>query len=636
MRARDSLAIASLSLVGLCAWVCFQLADDDADRRPAPLAPAAASLESSSRRAASDLADPPSVEPSTGAVHAADGAAARAQRSADYLITDPDTLVDVSGQVLDARTREPLAGMTIAFLSRRPRTCTVKTDEQGRFHTPAELAPGVVSVVHVADPESPRFAARHAIEPDEFLAAARTPGAARRELALVASSPERVLEAEVRGDGGAPAAGAEVTLTYGRREAGGEFVAQGRDYEVSDSDGRVRFSQFGADAYERSFRIEADLRGALTSDLVTLDPPIGTRPLRIDLHPGAALRVRARNDEGKPIANVSVWVAHHESGRFTSAHNGDTDAQGDCLFAPLRPGCYSVSVVHPLTGQTVQREIDLGRASEAAIDLRLSIAGLRLGLAGVVVDELGYPLPGVGLRVLPEGEAPVELETGEGGHFEYWGRPVASVGFSIGTGVMDDEYEPDALAVPFGVSGLRVRRTRSMSARTMPLVVADRATGAPVARASVMLYHGDAAAAAHGDQRYNTRAGVAQVAFKPRGDTLYCVDAPGYVRAEGSLAALCDAAAHTGVLRVELAPGFERRVEVRDRVSKRPLAGARFSEERRVVGTSDARGVVLLSSPEWPAGYRVECAGYRPLMWDPLASGFPGNVVWLDPERAEK
>jgi hypothetical protein len=636
MRARQSLLIASLALLGLCAWVCFRLADDDADRESAWLAPASASLERASRHGASDAGDAPAASSPSDAAEAAAAAAARAQRSADYLITDQDSLVDVSGQVLDARTREPLAGITLAFLSRRPRTCTVKTDDQGRFHTPAELAPGVVSVVHVVDAESPRFAARHAIEPDQFLAAARAPGDARRELALVASSPERVLEAEVLGESGAPAAGAEVTLTYGRRDPGGEFVAQGRDYEVSDASGRVRFSQFGADSFERSFRIEADLRGVLTSDLVTLDPPIGTRPLRIELHPGAVLRVRARNDEGKPIANVSVWVAHHESGRFTSAHNGDTDAQGECLFAPLRPGCFTVSVVHPLTGRTLQREVDLGRAGEAAIELRLSIAGLRLGLAGALVDELGYPLTGVGVHIQPEGEAPVELETGEGGHFEYWGRPVASVAFSVGTGVMDDEYEPDVLTVPFGTSGLRVRRARSVSVRTMPMLVADKRDGAPLQRASVILYRADTATATHGEQRYNTRAGVAQVSFKLRGDTSYCVDAPGYVRAEGSLGALCDAAAHTGVLRVELAPGFERRVEVRDRVSKRTLAGARFSEEHRVVGTSDARGTLLLSSPEWPAGYRVECAGYKPLVWDPLASGFPGNVVWLDPERAEK
>lgn len=636
MRAHPTLAIASVTLAGLCAWVYLSLADDDARARPSPLAPAKTALERAGRGARSDPGDAQPVDASPALPDPAAEAATRAQRSADYLISDPDSLVDVSGRVLDARTREPVAGITLAFLSRRPRTCTVKTDDQGRFHTPAELAAGVVSVVHVVDADSPRFAARHAIEPDQFLAAVRSPGEAQRDLALVASSPERVLEADILGESGAPAAGAAVTLTYGRRDAAGEFVAQGRDYEVSDASGRVRFSQFGADAFERSFRIEAELHGVLTSDLVTLDPPIGTCPLRIDLHPGAVLRVHARNDEGKPIANVSVWVAHNESGRFTSAHNGDTDAQGDCMFAPLRAGCYSVSIVHPLTGQTVQREIDVGRAAESAIDLRLSIAGMRLGLAGVVVDELGYPLPGVGLRIQPCGEAPVELETGEGGHFEYWGRPAASVGFSIGTGVMDDEFEPELLSVPFGVSGLRVRRSRSLAVRTLPFVVVDKSSGAPVQRASVILYHGDAAFAAHGEQRYNTRAGVAQITFKLRGDTSYCVDAPGYVRLEGNLAALCDACAHTGVLRVELAPGFERRVEVRDRVSKGLLAGARFFEERRCVGTSDARGAVLLSSPEWPTGYRVECAGYRPLAWDPLSSGFPGNVVWLDPERAEK
>lgn len=641
MRTRTALSLSTIALLGLCVWVYLAL--ERIGEAPNPEVALRALEAQRAARAAQRLegeaGDSASAVLEGAEVLVLDGA--RKERSPGYLVSDPDSLVRVSGRVLDAETREPLAGIRLRLMSRRPQTSSILTDADGRFQTGAVLAPGVVSVVHVPDDEAPRYCVRWEIEPGEFLATDPALEPEAREVVLCAQSPERVLEVNIHTPDGSSPAGASVTLTFGRRDAAGEFVSEGRDYEVCDANGRVRFAQFGEGIFDRSFRIEAEHRGVLASDVVSLDPPIGTRPLELDLHPGGILRVHAKNDEGRPIANLSLWVSNNESGRTARGHNGDTDAHGDCLFAPLRPGCYSVNAVHPLTGETLQREIDIARGAQASVDLRLSLANLRLGLSGAVLDEVGYPLPGISVRIQAPGESPVELTTSEGGRFEYWGRPTAGLFFSIGTGFMDDEYEPATLAVPFGTTNLGVRRVKRLETQTLAFAVVDKHSGAPVRRASIVLFHAagvgdggtDPGHALPSQKRFGAQAGVAEVTFKLRADSGFAVDAPGYVRAQGSLRALCEDYAHSAALRVELAPGFERRIEVRDRISKRTLTGARLFEERRLAGTSDASGAVEVSLPEWPANFRVECPGYQLALWDPLAAGFPGNVIWLDPQR---
>jgi hypothetical protein len=634
LRTRSALGLATCALLALCAWVLFVLERNelDAGARAEQARLGENSVERGERELDLELRSTPSSLLETAEAPHLDVPVN--DRSPTYLITDPESLVSVKGRVLDAVTKEPVPGIRLRFMSRRPRTSTVTTDAEGRFQTGAELAPGIVSVAHWPDSEAPRFCMRWEIEPGEFLVADPKIEKEPRALVLCVRSPERVLEANVHAPDGSPAAGAAVTLTFGRRDATGEFVAEGRDYEVSAADGRVRFAQFGADAFDRSFRIEAELRGVLASDVLTLDPPIGSRPLDVELHPGSVLRVHAKNDEGRPIANLSLWVSSNENGRIASGRNGDTDARGDCLFTPLRPGCYSVNAVHPLTGETLQREIDLARGEEASIDLRLTLANLRLGLSGTVLDESGAPLSGITVRVQAPGEPPVELATGDGGRFEYWGRPVQALFFSIGTGFMDDEFEPGVLAVPFGTAGVAIRRVRSLETHTLPFSAVDRDTGAPVRRASLVLFHGDPSHALHSEERFSALAGVAQVSFKLRSDSGFAVDAPGYLRAQGSLRELYESSLHGPSMRVELTPGFERKIEVRDRITKRALSGARIFEDSRLVGTTDVRGIVEVSAAAWPAGYRVDCAGYQTIVWDPLAAGFPGDVIWLDPQRA--
>ncbi|HVQ24386.1 MAG TPA: hypothetical protein VMV01_04380, partial [Planctomycetota bacterium] len=269
-----------------------------------------------------------------------------------------------------------------------------------------------------------------------------------------------------------------------------------------------------------------------------------------------------------------------------------------------------------------------------SVDIPLSLAGLRLRLAGTVVDELGLPLPGVAVRAQAGGEACVSLASGENGHFEFWGTPADSVLFSAGGGFLDDRYEPELLSLPGGTSGIVVRRIAKLETRSWPCQVIDRATGELVRSATVTLHHGDPHGLPEARSTFSAVSGVVYLAFKLRDDTAFAVDAPGYLRRQGSLAELIAENAGAGSLRIGLDPGFERRVEVRDRLTRRAVAGATLSAGALLSARTDEGGVALLRSDPWPASVRVESAGYASVSWDPLAAGFPGDVIWLEPLRA--
>ena len=128
---------------------------------------------------------------------------------------------------------------------------------------------------------------------------------------------------------GKPAPTASVALTSGHRDAHGEFQAESRAYEVADARGRASFSLFGDDVYATSFRVEAEHGGTLASDLLEIDPPLGHAPRRLELAPGGSVRVRAQNDEGRPVAGVSLWLASNEGTRFVTGQRATTDALGE-------------------------------------------------------------------------------------------------------------------------------------------------------------------------------------------------------------------------------------------------------------------------------------------------------------------
>lgn len=627
----------ALTFVGLALalFAYFRAALDVRNARP--IGPASPDMPAfSTPRSSADLVDLDADRAAKAELASLDALDHARGRKLGWVPPPRDTLAAVRGRVLDERTHEPLPGMTLTFLSRRPKTARVVTGDEGQFETGVDLASGVVAALHVADAAVPKFAARWDLTPAEFFLPLPAEGAAPFEIVLTAKRPESVLEVDVKMPDGTPAAGATVSLVGGRRDERGDFVPDARSYEVSDPLGRTRFALFGNDVYERSYVVEAEHRGTLASDPLELDPPIGMRPKTLDLQPGGVVRVHAQNDEGRPLSGVSLWVSTNEGGRFVSGRNGDTDASGECLFTALRAACYSVSAVHPLTGRALVREIDLPRGGRADIDFRLTLSGLRLGVSGTVVDETGAPMSGISLRVQTPGEEPVDLESSENGHFEFWSRAVASVHLSVGGGFLDDRFEPEDAVVPFGTTNVSIRRVESLEAETRAFQIFDDRDHSTPARATIYMYHAAVVSAVgqKGLQRWSTSRGLAQVNYKRREDTMYAVEAPGYLRAHGKLADLVETCGPAPLpLHVELVRGFERRLEVRDRVSKRIVAGARVSAANGISGTTDTSGAVSLSANDWPAVVRIECTGYEPLAWNPVDAGYPGTVVWLEPLR---
>lgn len=635
MRPRTLLIPAALGVCTLLGWAAWKL------EYSAPLTPA---VDARATHARASAASPAAQLVTSGPDHVPlalpaleTGGADLGRQPQGLPVLDTEALRSVRGRVIDARTREPVAGLCLSLLSRRPRTTSVVTDAEGCFRTAPELASGVVSVLHVPDTESPRFAARWDLEPSQFVLAAPAlddPEPQDHAIELCARSPERVIEVAIRMPDGSPAPSAAVVLTYGRRDARAAFQPEGRDFESSDASGRARFALFGRNASGYTLRLEADHGGTLASEVVELDPPLAMRPTVLELHPGAVLLVRAKNDEGRPLSGVSVWISNQDDERLAHGRAGDTDGRGEAVFTGLRAACYSVSVVHPLTGETLSRAVDLGRGAHAAIDFHLTLANLRLALSGSVVDELGYPLSGTRIAVAPPGEPTIELQTAANGRFEFWSRPCASLLVCAGGGFLDDEYEPALQRLPFGTRDLRIQRHKTLELESRPFLARDAVTGETVKPAAFTLFHGAASEDGANGARVEASAGVAQIQFKLHEDTRYAVDAPGYLRAEGSLVELVEAHAVGRPLAVELTHGFERRVVVRDRVSKKGIAGAALYADARALGVSDASGGVDLRAAEWPSGIAVECTGYQPAAWDPWSAGFSGDTIFLEPLRA--
>lgn len=633
MRARTLLIPAALACAGGFVWLAWSLGGD-ADGAADGNSPGA--VEHVRARAALEA---PASDGATG-----DGAAAGpeldfepAERTAEIVLSDADTLRAVRGIVLDARTQEPVAGIALSFLSRRPRTSTVISDARGCFATGAELACGVVSVQHAPDALTERFSARWELEPNQFVLAPRDPRAAPGEpppVVLLAREPARVLEVDIRLPDGLPAQGAAVSVTWGERAENGAFVPVARDFEEADAAGHARFPFADPPGASRSLRVEAEQGGTLASEVLMLEPPIAPRPLALALHPGGVVRVRCSNDEGRPIAGVSTYLSIHEDARAARGWHGTTDATGEGLFTALRAGCYTVSALHPLTGERVERTVDLARGEHEVVDVRLGVAGLRPALAGQVLDEYGYPLPGVELRVThPSGEF-VTLASGDKGQFEFWSKPEPELLLGTGGGIGDDRFEPEELAVPFGTRGIVLRRAQSLRERTLAFEIVDRASKEALRSARVALFLGDAdRAGARAIARFDAPTGVVQTTFKLRPDLGYAIEAPEHVRITGRVAELLQRDPARVVARIALERGFERSLVVRDRSGGRPLARVRVTLGDRELARTDAEGRVELSLPAWPPELRFEGAGFLPCAWDPLSASFPGDTVWLDPLR---
>jgi hypothetical protein len=623
----------ALLLLAAGAWVWWLAAESQ------PLAVSRTGTDASATRAAVPQAIEPTAAQQTDAAKGAQLAIAASGsqpigRDVGIEAPPPDTLVAICGQVLDAKTRQPLANFKLSFLSTRPRTVEVVTDDEGRFHTEPALAPGLVSVMHTADPDHLRYMARWDLDPPQFFLPRMTADQVW-SLDLAAQAPSEVLEVDVVMPEGDPASGAAVTLTGGRRDERGSFAVEVRDLETADLQGRARFALFGAGVLDRMYLVEAEHLGAYSSDLLVIDGALGARARRLDLFPAGVITIHARNEEGRPLANVSLYVSCEDSGTVVRGHHALTDANGEAIIAPLRAACWTVSATHPLTGRTLSRTVDLPRGASKEVDFLLGVGGLRLAASGTVVDEVGYPLGGVTVHAKAGTEEPVALVTSDNGVFAFWAKPAEHVVLSVGGGWGDDIYDPALSELPFGVAGLAVVRRAKLETRSLPFVVVDAHSGKSVRKASIVLQHPSQHFAALGavTMRFGAANGVTHVSWKRRDDVRYTVDAPGYLRAEGRLSDLLEECGEWGPLRVDLKEGFDRELEVIDRATRRGIAKVQVREGTQVIGTTDAQGRLRVRAAAWPEALRLDAPGYRATVWLPAEAEHPGTVIVMEPVR---
>ena len=613
---RSRLIAGLLALGAVVAWLLFSHGPDDQDNRAGALAgPERAVLETEPE----EQAAPPV------ALVAEEAEAGDQRKGGIYYEPEPDTLVALRGRVVDEQSGLPVAGIELSFLSRRPRTVSVRTDEQGWYDTGLELSSGLVSVLHMPESAHRRFSARWNIEPGQFLLA--PDGPSTRELNLRVRAPERILEVDVRAMDGTPAALSSVSLTRGTRGVDGRFELSSRDFELADEKGRARFALHGEQEPGGALELLAESGGVDISDPLQLVEPLSIKPWRLDLYTGGRLVVQCENDRGEPLSGISLWLECSEGWRAPRGRTAFSDAKGLAQFAPLSAGCWMLRAVHPQTGQRVERDFEITRAAERVMKLRLSVANLLLGASGMVIDEKGAPLPRARLAVR-NGDAPlVEIETRDDGRFEFYGTPSSGLVIRPGLALLDPLLVPDRLELPFGTHGIVLREVGDSEPLSLAVRLLDAKTQAPLRGGLLELACGVERASS---QRFLAPDGVTSVSFLRGKHNRFSAEAPGYRQVQGELAELLEAQ-RGGIATIVLQPGFERTVRAQDRVTRRPLVGAVIWSGGQTIGTTDAAGECKLLLAEWPAQLTVEARGYSISAWTPKVSAEAIEEVFLEP-----
>lgn len=287
----------------------------------------------------------------------------------------PGVVATVTGQVVDAGTGAPVAGVDVVF-AQGSRETTATSDGAGRFSL--SLAPGVYDVRAIGD---------------GVIAPSQPPLAVARAEQAVAVTVQVVRTAAVRGrvvyDGGAAAAGAEVAIRSDSRAAAG-YVRAGMlapaladaagAYELVVPPGAVELRATTADGAHGFARVEvAAGEVAAGVDIV------------VDRSASVAGVVRAPDGFGLDDATVVVSTRVPRSVHY------------DRREAPVGPGGrFEVRGLRP--GRTVVEAVADGYAPSAPVTIDLAHGEARTGvvltvseplvIAGRVVDADGVPVPG--------------------------------------------------------------------------------------------------------------------------------------------------------------------------------------------------------------------------------------------------
>jgi hypothetical protein len=239
------------------------------------------------------------------------------------------TLVSVRGR---PSTPSPRPSGSPRVPPRRPRTCIVRTDAGGTSRPgPSSRAASSPSHLPIPNRRSIRRAGRSADLASRRL---RQRGGGTRDARRAQGDPDHRAPACPRArvrrapPDGSAAVGAAVSLTSGRRRVRA-LRPRRTPYEDADDYGRARFALSARTPGSARSASRRSTR-ALASDVLSLDPPLGTRA-PVSRSTRGILRVRASNDEA---ARRGVSCGSRQDGWPAAARA--TRTRGEFLFTALR------------------------------------------------------------------------------------------------------------------------------------------------------------------------------------------------------------------------------------------------------------------------------------------------------------
>ncbi len=317
----------------------------------------------------------------------------------------------VTGRVIDAQTRKPLAGALVYLPSSRRELAV--TDDGGRYTL--RVPAGRANTIRAAAPGYRRGGEAAALE-------AAPTGTRGPTLAL---EPAARVEGTVADEQGRPLPGALVTASENDpRFGGGRRMMRRalRDREAgeqarSDAQGRVRIG--GLDP-ARGYTLGAELTGWAPAELEVngLRPRQTRGGLALVMKPGARATGRVTDADGQPLAGVEIRAgATPEGGSsrfFTISLGGEastrpdatTDAEGAFALADLKPGRYDVTARRRGFATKTVPGLEVAAAA-APVDLGTIALEPAARIEGTVTAPGGAPVEGVEVRAVPGGPFPI-------------------------------------------------------------------------------------------------------------------------------------------------------------------------------------------------------------------------------------
>lgn len=341
----------------------------------------------------------------------------------------------VSGRVIEEGTRDGVAGAFV-WLRRDP-SAAVRADRTGSFRI-AVRRPGDRELLQ-------------AVAPGFLEAHSRLPRPGRREsdeLALVLE-PAAALPGTVVDAAGRPVAGAEVRVAPAERR--GPYRGGRPAFARSGRDGRFQVEGLAADASHVVHVVRRGYSPAVEEVApAPAVPPGSARPaalpeLRVVLYGARALRGRAVNQDGEPVAGARVTTLPEDvrwlpwRGAPPGRAEATTGADGAFEVAEVLAGRSTLGIAAPGYAPFRREGVEVPQGG-GVTDLGELVLEPEAFVPGRVVDPEGAPVPGASVRswrtsgtrmrrmYYPGSQELAEpVETGEDGRFRVGGAAAGEV-----------------------------------------------------------------------------------------------------------------------------------------------------------------------------------------------------------------